>query len=330
MISIREVAKKAGVSPATVSRVINGTANVDPDKRDKVLEVIASTGYQPNELARALFKKTSKIIGIIVPNIENPFWAELSKAVEEEAYRHGYRMLLCNSNDDTDKEQMNIQMLNQMKAEGIIITGHSSEQKDMLEKSSVPVVTVDRQLQVTGAIANIESDHYAGGRIAAQHLIDCGCKNIVCMKGPQNTSSGVQRYKAYRDICEEYHLPEQFIDCDYSYDEGIIKTEELLRQYPQVDGILAGNDMVAISAYKVLTSGGKRVPEDCQIIGFDNIHLSSIVTPEITTVEQQISQMGKMAVQIIISNNEGRTFSKENKLPVTLIPRQTTMKKVDG
>src|SRR5699024_2976404 len=117
-----EVAKIAGVSPATVSRVMNGTANVDEEKRRRVLEAIRQTGFMPNELARALYQKSSKIIGVIVPDIENPFYSELAKAVEEQTYHAGYKMLLCNSDDDPKKEMMNIQMLVQMRAEGIIIT----------------------------------------------------------------------------------------------------------------------------------------------------------------------------------------------------------------
>ncbi len=326
MISIREVAKKAGVSPSTVSRVLNGTANVTEAKKDKVLKVIEKTGYQPNELARALFKQTSKIIGVIVPNIENPFWSELSKAVEEESYRNGYRMLLCNSNDDSEKERINIQMLNQMKAEGIIIAGNGGSRSKLIEVSSVPVVTIDRKMNVKGNIAYIESDHYMGGRIAMEHLLACGCKQIVCMRGPLDTSSGLKRYQGYQDVCREHHLKEQYVDCDYDYAAGIAQTEVLLQKYADVDGILACNDMVALSVYKVLIAHGKRVPEDCQIIGFDNIHLSTILTPELTTVSQQISEIGTLAVQIIIQNNEGKPFFSENKLPVKLIERQTTIR----
>ena len=121
MAGIRDVARLAGVSPSTVSRVMNGTAHVEEDKKQKVLAAIQETGFKPNELARALFKQSSKIIGVIVPNIENPFFNELAKAVEEEAYRNGYKILLCNSNNNTEKELLNIQMLGRMKADGVII-----------------------------------------------------------------------------------------------------------------------------------------------------------------------------------------------------------------
>ena len=215
MTSIREVAKLAGVSPATVSRVMNGTANVDEKKRQRVLEAIEKTGFRPNELARALYKKSSRMIGVIVPDIENPFFSELSKAVEEQAYRTGYRILLCNSDDDPQKEMMNIQMLVQMKADGIIITTNCDSTSRVLGDCPIPVVVVDRKLKGESGTAFIEADHYKGGRLAARHLVECGCKNIVCLRGPLAYSSGRQRYQGYLDICEKYGLKEQYVDCTY-------------------------------------------------------------------------------------------------------------------
>ena len=147
MASIREVAKLAGVSAATVSRVMNGTANVDEEKRRRVLDAIEKTGFRPNELARALFKKSSRIIGMIVPDIENPFFSELAKAVEETAYLSGYRILFCNSDDDPEKENMNIQMLAQMNADGLIITTNcDSTSRVLVEKALVNQVETQVEL----------------------------------------------------------------------------------------------------------------------------------------------------------------------------------------
>lgn len=166
MASIREVAKIAGVSPATVSRVMNGTANVDEEKKQRVLEAIQETGFKPNELARALFKKSSKIIGMIVPNIENPFFSEIAKAVEEEAFQNGYKMLLCNSANNPKKERMNIQMLVQMQADGIVIMTNSDRTGKKIAECGLPVVVMDRKLSKGREIAFIESDHYKGGKLA--------------------------------------------------------------------------------------------------------------------------------------------------------------------
>lgn len=327
MASIREVAKLAGVSPSTVSRVMNNTAKVDEEKRQRVLAAIEETGFQPNELARALFKKSSKIIGVLVPTIDNPFFSEMSKAIEEEAYQNGFRILLCNSNSDVEKEKMNIQMLSQMNADGLILMTHSDKTGPLIKECSLPVVILDRMLIGEGGIAHIESDHYTGGILATEHLIECGCKNIVCIRGPQELSSGKKRYQAYKDVCAKYGLKEQTVDCKYSYTAGLVAAEEILEKYPDVDGIIANNDMVAISTYKVLQSKGYRVPEDIQLIGFDNIRFSRLVTPEISTITQPIQEMGKLAVQIIIDHMNGVTYKKDHVLDVALVERQSTRRK---
>ena len=171
MTSIRDVAKIAGVSPATVSRVMNGTANVNEEKRQRVEAAIEKTGFCPNELARALYKKSSKIIGVIVPDIENPFFSELAKAVEDEAFQNGYRMLLCSSGNNAEKEMQNIQMLVQMKADGVIIMTDSADTGKVLKACQVPVVLVDRTLQNVNEKAVVKSDHYKGGYLAAEHLL---------------------------------------------------------------------------------------------------------------------------------------------------------------
>lgn len=324
MVSIREVAKRAGVSPATVSRVINGTANVDSIKKDKVLTIIHETGFKPNELARALFKKSSKIIGVIVPNIENAFFGELARAIEEEAYQNNYRILLCNSQNNTEKELLNIQTLNQLNADGIIIMTNSEDLASKIGPCQVPFVILDRKIEGLDEIAFIEADHYKGGRMATEHLLQCGCKNIVCMRGPQKFSSGQQRFLGYQDICKEYGLKEQWLDCDYDYEEGLRAAEELLSKFSDVDGILACNDMVAIAVYKVLLSKGFHVPEDIQLMGFDNIRFSKLFAPEFSTIIQPIREMGTLAAQVVVMHANGEPIQKENVFDVSLAERQTT------
>lgn len=324
MSSIREVAKLAGVSPATVSRVMNGTAKVDEEKKQRVESVIRETGFKPNEVARSLYKKSAHIIGVIVPNIENPFFNEMANAIENEAYNRGYRLTLCSSNDDIEKEKNNIDLLVRMNADGIILLTNEEEMFDQIKSAKIPVVVLDRAVKHSNEVACIQADHYAGGRMTMEHLLAAGCRRIVKMRGPQNVSSGRGRFKGYLDVCKEQGLSAEYLDCPYDYDEGIRRTEQLLEQYPDVDGIIAANDMVAISAYKVLHKHGKRVPEDVQLIGFDNIKISTLMTPELTTISQPISEMGERATQVLIDHIEGRKVTTENIFQVNLIQRETT------
>ena len=325
MTSIRDVAKIAGVSPATVSRVMNGTANVNEEKRQRVEAAIEKTGFCPNELARALYKKSSKIIGVIVPDIENPFFSELAKAVEDEAFQNGYRMLLCSSGNNAEKEMQNIQMLVQMKADGVIIMTNSVDTGKVLKTCPVPVVLVDRTLQNVNEKAVVKSDHYKGGYLAAEHLVQCGCKNIVCLKEPSGYSSGNERYRGYFAVCEKYGLKEQSVDCTYVYEEGIRAAGKMLERCPDVDGVIAGNDMIAMAVYKELIRRGKKIPQEIQLIGFDDVKFGQIFTPELTTIHQSIREMGTAAAQIIEKCVEGQPCQKKNIFDVSLVVRETTM-----
>lgn len=324
MTSIRDVAKLAGVSPATVSRVMNGTANVDSEKKQRVEKAIMETGFKPNEVARSLFKKSSKIIGMIVPNIENPFFNELAKAVEEESYKRGYRVTLCSSNNDLEKEKKNLNLLSRMNADGIILMTNQDKMKAEVEKCRIPVVMIDRQIDEDGGAACVQSDHYLGGRMAAEHLLKCGCRHIVQMDGPQKFSSARARHQGYRDVCKERGIKADTVECQYDYEDGLIKATELIERFPDVDGIIAANDMVAISVYKVLKKKGYKVPEDIQLIGFDNISLSWLMTPELTTIAQPIGKMGAAAVNVLLDCVEGNPVSQQV-FEVELIKRDTTI-----
>lgn len=324
MANIREIAKIAGVSAATVSRVINGTAKVDESKKDRILEAIKETGYQPNELARALYKQSSNIIGLIVPDIVNPFFSEFAKAAEESAHKNGFNILLCNSNNNARKELKSIDLLTRMQADGIILITNNDETGEMVKNCKLPVIVVDRRVEGGREIALIESDHYEGGRLATQCLIDKGCKNIVCMRGPQGTASGRLRFSGYEDVCRESGITVHYVDTEYDYESGEKSARELIEKFPDVEGIVAANDMVALSAYKVVTEFGKNVPKDISIVGFDDIGICKLVTPAITTIHQQISEMGVRAIDIICSIIHGEPYEKENIFKVELIERGTT------
>lgn len=252
MASIRDVAKIAGVSPATVSRVMNGTANVDADKRQRVYEAIKQTGFVPNEVARSLYKKSAKLIGLIIPSITNLFFTELADSVEKAA-----------------------------------------------DKSGLSVVMIDRNMSSESTYTLITSDHYYGGRLAAECLIDSGCKQIVCIRGEQSISSARERFSGFSDVCQENGMDACYMDCehDFTFEGDIVAA--IRDVSPKAEGIFACNDMMTLSVYKQLTQKGIRVPQDISIVGFDDVMLSKLVTPEITTIAQPIDKMGRMAVKLI-------------------------------
>lgn len=327
MASIRDVAQLANVSPATVSRVMNGTANVDADKKERVLRAIEETGFVPNAVARSLFKKSAKTIGLIVPNIENPFFTQLANVIEQTADAGGFRILLCSSNNDLEKEKSMIQLLTSMNADGIIISTNNEELIPVIDACEIPVVITDRRIEKVMSSDYVHCDHYEGGRMAMEHLLECGCKNIVCMRASQDISSARARYDGYADVCRERGIKRQIIDCNYVYEEGIEKTELLLEKYPDVDGIVACNDMVALAAYKVLHSKGIKVPEQVQIIGFDDIKWASLMTPALTTISQPIEEIGQKVAELIIHKDEYIGIKKEYIFQAKLVERETTRRK---
>lgn len=327
LVHISDVARLAGVSCATVSRVINGTAKVDKEKAKRVLDAIDETGFKPNEIARSLYKKSSRMIGYIVPSILNIFLNEIGRAIEDESFQNGYKMILCNSDEDPKKEAAYINMLSSMNADGIIITANNENLDEEIRNCSLPIVVLDKSAGA-GYTASVQSDNYAGGRIAAEHLVKCGCKNIILMRGPQKYLSSQQRFLGYVDVCNENGIQPLFINSQYSFSDGLQCSRELLERFPNVDGILASSDMVALSLYKVLCEQGRRVPDDIMIVGYDGVELSSLMTPALTTVAQPIEGIGRLAAKLIIDQvAHNKIEQRENILPVSLKIRQTTKQK---
>ena len=326
MASIKDVAALAGVSPATVSRVMNGTANVDPEKKDRVLHAIAETGFVPNEAARTLFRKSAKIIGLIVPSIRNPYFTELASHIDALATANGFRPFLCNTGYDPEKEKAAIQMLVSMSADAIIVTSCSNQIRELINNCPVPAVALDAMLFSANVEACVFCDYYYGGRLATEHLLECGCQKIVCIKGPQYRYSARTRYQGYSDVCRELGIEERTVECDYDFNQGIAMTEELLERYPDVDGIIACNDIVAISTYKVLHKRNIPVPEKVQLIGFDDISFSTLLSPELTTICQPVKEMAEKAVELIVNNELSSMTGGKFVFPVSLVKRQTTKK----
>ena len=327
MASIKDVAALAGVSPATVSRVMNGTANVDPEKKERVLHAIQKVGFVPNEAARTLFRKSAKIIGLIVPSIRNPYFTELAAHIDAMATASGFRPFLCNTGYDPEKEKAAIQMLVSMSADAIIVASCSEQVRELIDNCPIPVVALDAKLHSANVEACIFCDYYWGGRIATEHLIENGCKHIVCIKGPQYRYSAQSRYQGYSDVCRERGITECTVECDYDFNQGIAMTEELLTRYPEVDGIIACNDIVAISTYKVLHKRNISVPEQIQLIGFDDISFSTLLSPELTTICQPVKAMAEKAVELIVNNELTSMTGGKFVFPVTLVVRQTTKEK---
>jgi LacI family transcriptional regulator len=323
MATIRDVAKLAGVSVATVSRVLNQNGYVNEETEKRVRQAIEHLNYKPNEVARTLFKKTSKTIGLIVPDISNPFFPELVRAVEDVTNIYDYTVILCNSDEKSEKEKEYIEVLKQKYVDGIILT---TNQLELAEVSELPVVVLDRPLN--HSFPSVIADNYGGARLATRHLYEIGCRRIAHIQGPLHVVNAVERFKGYRDEMQELGLWNEnlVILGNYQLNQAKEAVLHALKEH-EMDGIFAGNDVMAVGALKAVQQLGLRVPEDVAIIGYDGIPLTEMTTPELSTISQPIYEMGAIAARLLVKKIEGQPLEQiHHVLPVQLVQRQSTNK----
>lgn len=324
MVSIKDVAKLAGLSVATVSRVLNNKGYVSEESREKIEQAIAELNYKPNAVARSLFKKKSKTLGLMLPDIMNPFFPELARAVEDVARKLGYTVILCNSDEDKDKEQGYLDIMMQKYVDGLIVASNTLS-AEQIKKLNIPVVSLDRE--ISKGLPTIVVKNRKGGRLATSFLKDLGRKRIAHIRGPYGVFTADERCEGYREVVsrEPWFEETYIINGNFDMQTSIKSTVKLLQMHPDIDGIFAASDTSAIGTIKALHMLGKKVPEDIAIIGFDGIMMSVATTPELTTIAQPIYELGEKAttllVQLIEKEPVKETFFT---LDVRLVERQST------
>lgn len=330
MATIRDVAKLAGVSVATVSRVLNKSGYVNIETEQKVSLAIQKLKYEPNDVARGLANKKTTTIALILPDITNPFFPELSRAVEDVARMHGYTVILCNSDGHADKEKSYIEILKQKYVSGIIFASHQLNDYDVehLKKNNLPFVVLDRAPS-QGACSVICSKNIEGAKLAVQHLLAVGCKKIAHIYGPQEIKTARDRLIGYEESVKDFswYKPTLMVPGNFRLDGGMSAAKILMERHPDVDGIFVGNDLMAVGVLKTLLRLGINVPEQVAICGFDGIYLAEAVEPELTTIAQPIYEMGALAAKLLIKRIEGIVVENQiYELEVNLIPRNSTKK----
>lgn len=329
MSTIKDVAKKAGVSVATVSRVINDKGKISDNTKLKVNKAIMELSYKPNTIARSLSNRRSNIVSLIVPTVNNPFFPELTRAVEDEAQANGYNVLLCNTDDKREKLEQYLDIASTRYVDGIIIDSNNITKEDLekTRKLKIPVILIDRIIKEKDypfiAVKNRE-----GARIATKHLLEVGCKRIGHIQGPENENTSIQRLWGYQDIVSD--LPwfnRSWIGKgEFSIRSGYKIAKELFTRHQDIDGIFAANDLIAIGALKAAYEWGKRVPNDISIVGFDGIDMSEATVPSITTIRQPIYEIGKLSMKELIKAMENKGEMQSYTLDVELEIRESTMK----
>lgn len=327
MATIRDVAKEAGFSVATVSRVINDSGYAHEDTRKAVMLAVEKLNYKPNEVARSLYKRKSKLIGLILPDITNPFFPEMARGVEDYLQQYGYRLIFGNSDEKRNKEMEYIDTFLQNNVVGMIAST-SEAGNENFSNLDIPVVLLDRTVE---GLPAVYSDQRAGGQLAARVLIDRGSKDIVLIRGPVEIKPVYDRYVAAMEELRLAKVKFHVLDSPLTIQGGQVCAQELFEKYPQADGVIACNDIVAAAILQEILKREKRIPDDIQLIGYDDIAFTALLHPPLSTVRQPAYEMGKQAAELLIKriNQEG-IEDTHRKLPVTFVERLTTRKKAES
>lgn len=325
MATLKDVAKESGLTVTTVSRVLNNRGYISEETRIKVKEAMKKLNYQPNEVARSLSKQTTNIIGVIVPHIVHPYFSKLISRLESAAYEKGYRILLFNTKEKEEKEAEYLEMCKSNRVAGIILCS-GGVHTDKFKGLNVPLITIERSLE--SGTASVECDNRQGGRLAAEHLAGCGCKNVLHLSGITDfLMPADDREEGFVEVCKRMGLNHHEIKnntASYMSMEYHPYIEEALEKYPETDGIFASSDVIAAQVLQVCAKRGIQVPRQMKVIGFDDVDIAVLTVPMITTVRQPLKEMAQVAMNLMTSAIGKQIVPSRTMLPVTLVKRGTT------
>jgi LacI family transcriptional regulator len=329
-ITIKDIASRAGVSVATVSYVVNKSRFVSPELTTRVEEAIDLLGYSPNAVARSLRQNRTKLIGLIIPDNSNPFFAEIAKGVEDAGFEAGYSVILCNSNASLDRELVYMNLLRSKRVEGIIFIATSTqvEQVRSFGKAKIPVVIFYRDIPGLD-VDTIRIDNFKAGYTATRHLIDLGHQTIACIRPASDETPSAQRVEGFKHAMDESGLtwyPELIPQGDNRVSGGKSAVHELIRSKRNFTAIFATNDAMAIGSMRALREIGYHIPKDVSVVGVDDILLASYVEPPLTTIAQPKYEAGCQAVEFLLERieSEYKKGPRNIFLETKLIVREST------
>jgi LacI family transcriptional regulator len=321
MPTIYDVARRAQVSPSTVSRVLNGKQTVDQALADRVRAAAEALDYRPNALARSLRRSRTNLWAVLVSDINNPFFTALVRGVEDVARTSQYSVVLCNSDEDPAKEAGYVAAILAEQMSGVIIspTGHGEHVRELVD-ASVPIVAIDRQ--VRGATVDIVTvDNECAAQLATTHLIDEGFTRIACITGPRDVSTARQRLEGY---CRAHEAAGRTVDprlvkyADFRETGGYAAMAHLLDHSPRPDAVFPTNNLMTVGALECLADRGVQVPEDVGIFGFDDVPCAALIKPPLSTITQPTYDIGRTAAELLL-----RRIAEPTRAPsVTVLPTE--------
>ena len=333
MVTIKDIAQLAGVSKTTVSKVLNKKdQKISNATRKKILAIVKEKNYTPNKMAQSLVTKKTKTIGVIIPDIRNPFFTDIVRGVEDKAIKEDYNIILCNTDENPQKEIKAFNALLQKMVDGIIFA--PSSKMDLNSKqyglSTKPIVLVDKKLQIENLKGIVSLDNEEGTFLQVNHLVENNHKKILYLSGPLKNEITRDRIKGYKKALEQANIKYDenlVIQGEYSLEWGyeIIKSLKRLN----FTAICAANDLIAIGAMKALKERNVNIPKDISVVGFDDIQTSNIIEPQLTTINQNSYNMGYESANILIKNLQENKLNDIQKIvfkPELIIRSSTSQK----
>lgn len=326
--TIYDVAREAGVSIATVSKVINGKGKISEERRREILDIIDRLQYQPSVIASALTGKHTYTIGLLIPDISNPFFAEVARAVEDRGHQLGYSVIICSTDNKVDRVERYIGLLKQKRVDGIIM-GTGIENVDLVAElsASIPVVAIGREVSSV-SVHTVVANDFQGGWTAAHHLLDLGHRRFAVLSESMAISSSRERVRGFAQALEEagIRLPdEQLQICKFTIEDGRRKAADLLASHNRPTALFCCNDLLAVGALQAAKEAGLKLPEELSIISFDNTILAAVTDPPLTSISQPMEQLGALAVNLLVTELKEKSSAKQRiMLQTELMIRSST------
>ena len=329
MPTIYDVAKLAGVAPATVSRVLNASGYVSEDTRRRVLAAIDALEYVPNRLARGLRSKQTHTISLVVTDITNPFWTTVARGVEDAASKAGFSVILCNTDESVEKQAHYVELLLQKQVDGFLLVPATQDVTSisLIRERDVPLVVLDREVPV--AVDTVRCDSEGGAYDLTRHLLGLGHRRIAVLGGSEDVPTAQARVAGYRRAMDEAGVPidsELILGQAFTQEAGHAMTQMVLGLDQRPTALFAVNNFIAMGAVRALRDAGLDVPGDVALVGFDDLPEALVMEPWLTVAAQPAYEMGRKASELLISriSNGGDCPPSETVLPTTLIVRRSS------
>ncbi len=330
MANIRDVAKRAGVAPITVSRCINNSGYCSPEARERIESAIVELGFVPNRLASGLRSKRTHTLALVLTDITNPFFTTIARGVEDTASEAGYTVIFCNTDESVAKEQMYLQMLLEKRVDGILLVPAVSgiDSVNIVKKQGTPIVVIDRRLPDLRTDV-VRCDSESGAYDLTRLLLSLGHREIVILTGPRGVSTADDRLTGYRRALEEAGIPhneEKEFYGAFSQQSGYEMAYQAMKKNNGITAIFAANNVITFGAIKAFQEMGLRVPEDVAVVGFDDLPAPLVTFPFLTVAAQPAYEMGKKAIEILLGRLDGELpdHYEEVVLPAAIVVRQSS------